>query len=398
MNILLIPMEAPFDGVKHAGGNIANYYLNTYVEQPDIDVTMITWRNNHEVSKLYYERKGIRIFLHEYPGVRENVYNWLYKRFDVEYASYMFDIPYKNDIEHDLMKLRASGYTPDIIMLQWTQIVLLEKIVKKYYPNVKYILIEEDVSFLGFYRRCKVEKKVLNAMMKRYFYQKIKKKELSIIRRNELTIVNNEKDYRLLLRHGISERRLYRWIPYYHSYREVDRSGHNQYEIIFFGALHREENYTAVIWFIENVMPQLDTCFVFTVIGNSPGKELLKYESERIIFTGFVEDIKPYFSRCLCMVAPLQLGAGIKIKILEGMSAGLPVLTGTIGIEGIASKYSKVYLHCKTAQEYIQAIERLRKDSRKGEILGERAKKHIDKYFDLEESRERLLGMLRGEQ
>ena len=148
MNILLIPMEAPFDGVKHAGGNIANYYLNTYVEQPDIDVTMITWRNNHEVSKLYYERKGIRIFLHEYPGVRENVYNWLYKRFDVEYASYMFDIPYKNDIEHDLMKLRASGYTPDIIMLQWTQIVLLEKIVKKYYPNVKYILIEEDVSFL----------------------------------------------------------------------------------------------------------------------------------------------------------------------------------------------------------------------------------------------------------
>lgn len=395
MNILLIPMEAPYDGVRHAGGNIANFYLNAYVEQPDMDVTLITWRHGHEVSKLYYERKGIRVFLHDYPGVRKTVCNQVLKKFDADYASYMFDIPYKIDMEHDLRRLKASGYIPDVIMLQWTQIVLLEETVKKYYPGVRCILIEEDVSFLGFYRRFKGERNILNAFVKKVLYRKIKDKELRIICRNELTVVNNEKDYRLLVKHGVPETKIFRWIPYYHSYGEADRRKHNQYEIIFFGALHREENYTAVIWFIENVMPKLDTGFVFTVIGNRPGKELMKYESERITFTGFVEDVTPYFSRCLCMVAPLRLGAGIKIKILEGLSAGIPVLTGTVGIEGIAARHSKVYMHCETAQEYVHALEKLRKDSRLGDILGENAKRHIDWYFDLERSRDRVLHMLR---
>lgn len=80
---------------------------------------------------------------------------------DAVYASYMFDVPYIKDIEQDLKKLKTSGYEPDIIILQWTQIVILEKKIKKFYPNAKYISIEEDVSFQGFYRRYLSEKRVL---------------------------------------------------------------------------------------------------------------------------------------------------------------------------------------------------------------------------------------------
>ena len=317
---------------------------------------------------------------------------------DAEYADYMFDIPYVEDIEKDLKRLKKSGYIPNVIMLQWTQIVLLERTVKKYYPSTKVILIEEDVSFLGFYRRYQIEKKVLKAFLKKILYRYILKQELGIIQRNKLTIVNNEKDYRLLKRCGIPEEKIYRWIPYYHSYEEIERSSYNPYELLFFGALYREENYTAVIWFIENVFPKLDKRFTFTVLGNQPDKKLMKFRSERITFTGFVEDIRPYFSRCLCMVAPLQLGAGIKIKVLEAMSAGVPVLTGKIGIEGIAARHNEkypVYLHCETPQEYMEAIICLANDQKFGNMIGKYAKKLIKNKFNLEKSKKQVLSMIR---
>lgn len=60
MNILLIPMAAPYDGVKHAGGNIANFYLNAYVEQSDMEITLITWQSNNEIGKYYYQKRGFK--------------------------------------------------------------------------------------------------------------------------------------------------------------------------------------------------------------------------------------------------------------------------------------------------------------------------------------------------
>lgn len=395
MNILLIPMAAPYDGVKHAGGNIANFYLNAYVEQSDMEITLITWQSNNEIGKYYYQKKGIQIFLHDSPGINRKFHNKIYEMADAVYASYMFDVPYIKDIEQDLKKLKTSGYEPDIIILQWTQIVILENKIKKFYPKAKYISIEEDVSFQGFYRRYLSEKKGFNAVVKRYLYKKLLFKELNAARSSTLTIVNNSKDFKLLQKYHIPTESIYQWVPYYHSYEDVDRKGHNQNEIIFFGALQREENYTAVIWFIENVFHKLDGNFTFTVIGNKPHNSLLQYASDRIVLTGFVEDIRSYLARCLCMVAPLKLGAGIKIKILEGMSAGVPILTGRIGIEGIGGKNGKTYLHCEAVEEYMAAIDRIAKDERYVNMIGECARKHILKKFDLEQSKNNILSRIR---
>lgn len=395
MNILLIPMAAPYDGVKHAGGNIANYYLNSYVEQPDMDVTLITWQNHNEISRFYYQKKGIHVFLHASPKINRKLHNKVYQMVDADYASYMFDVPYMKDVERDLKKLKAAGYVPDVILLQWTQIVLLEKEIRKYYPSAKYIAIEEDVSFLGFYRRYLLEKKPLSSFMKRCLYRRLLARELSAVSASTVTIVNNRKDFRLLQRCRIPENQIYQWVPYYHSYEDVDRSGHNQTEIIFFGALQREENYTAVIWFIENVFCKLDSNFVFTVIGNQPHSTLLPYASDRITFTGFVKDIAPYLSRCLCMAAPLQFGAGIKIKVLEGMSAGVPVLTGKVGIEGIGGRDGKTYLHCETRAEYVQAINKLANDREYTCRIAENAREHIARHFDLNQSKKDVLTLIR---
>lgn len=112
--------------------------------------------------------------------------------------------------------------------------------------------------------------------------------------------------------------------------------------VLFFGAMARPENYLSAIWYIENVMPRIqDLKLKFVVLGSNPAEVFEKYINDEVIVTGFVEDVTPYFEKSLCLVAPLVLGAGIKVKILEAMSAGIPILTNAIGIEGISATTQK---------------------------------------------------------
>ena len=97
--------------------------------------------------------------------------------------------------------------------------------------------------------------------------------------------------------------------------------------------------------------------FEFVVIGNRPNDELKKYhDGKTIIVTGFVEDVSSWFSSSLCLVAPLILGAGVKIKILEALSSGIPVITNDIGIEGIRAVAGVDYIHCDNPKDYVEAI------------------------------------------
>ena len=100
--------------------------------------------------------------------------------------------------------------------------------------------------------------------------------------------------------------------------------------------------------------------------------------------TGFVENVEPYFETALCSLVPLLLGAGIKVKVLESMSAGVPVLTNNIGIEGIPAKDGLEYLHCETADDYISAITKLAGDEKLRNLLSENGRKFIKETFDYE--------------
>lgn len=112
------------------------------------------------------------------------------------------------------------------------------------------------------------------------------------------------------------------------------------HSLLFWGAMARRENSDAVLRFLRDHFLTLRQRYPdakIYVVGSNPSKELIAMSDNAIVITGFVDDPTPYFERAGLGIAPLSAGAGIKVKVLEMLRAGLPVLSSPVGAEGIAS-------------------------------------------------------------
>jgi glycosyltransferase involved in cell wall biosynthesis len=90
----------------------------------------------------------------------------------------------------------------------------------------------------------------------------------------------------------------------------------------------------------------------------------------------------------------LVLGAGIKVKVLEGMSAGLPVITNEIGIEGIDAVDGKDYIYAEKPEEYAAAIEKLLNDKVYRMSMSVSAKEFLAAEFNLETNMKKFLDVV----
>jgi glycosyltransferase involved in cell wall biosynthesis len=109
-------------------------------------------------------------------------------------------------------------------------------------------------------------------------------------------------------------------------------------EIIFVGSMDYHANIDAVQWFAREIWPDLShdhPRLRLTVVGRNPTPAIRALASESIEITGTVSDVRPYYSRALALVVPLRIGSGTRLKILEALAAGVPVLSTRLGAEGL---------------------------------------------------------------
>lgn len=386
--ILDISPSVAYEGVGHAGGKVQFYYLKKL--EKDCDITFIS--TLEEDDKINFEKgkiNGEYHILNRYKGFRTkfDFFRKLLIRFQLVnlFDRYQGLLPF--DFKHHILakvkELKKNGYSPDIVILEWTDISFIIREIKKYFPNAKYICHEVDVTFLRYSRKYEHANTFYKKIIHRIEYKRVRRKELKCLLQSDKVLVLNEKDKKLLTDCSFPETKIKIITPYFDTYYNVTRNI-NSKTIIFYGAMVRPENCEACEWFINNVFNKLSGDYKFIIIGFKPLKQILKYQSERIQVTGFVEDVSVYFSKCLCLVAPLINGAGIKIKILEAMSSEIPVLTNDVGIEGIPAVDGKDYLFCDTAEDYIKNIEKLSEDMEYALEMGKSARKFIKEKFSYE--------------
>lgn len=96
----------------------------------------------------------------------------------------------------------------------------------------------------------------------------------------------------------------------------------------------------------------------------------------------------------MCMVVPLINGSGIKIKVLEGFSAGIPVLSNNVGMRGIPARNKVDYLHCEKAEDFIKSIEFLINNPREIEKIGKNGYCFLHEKFNKRKSAELFIDII----
>ncbi|HNS17399.1 MAG TPA: glycosyltransferase [Bacteroidales bacterium] len=130
-------------------------------------------------------------------------------------------------------------------------------------------------------------------------------------------------------------------VPYiYDAFPQRQADWSKKKGILFLGGFHHPPNVDAVNWFLNDIWPEVAAQLPgiqFYIAGSDPPEAILERQSETIRVVGLVsdEELEILYETCRLVVAPLRYGAGLKGKIVEAMYYGMPVVTTTIGAEGL---------------------------------------------------------------
>lgn len=382
-NILYISMATPYKAVPHAGGKTFYHYIKNLQDTPGFHVELIAKLQDRDyaddgtlsnVKKHYVKNQPLSI-MHPVQSLRDiaskiNPFS--------KYGNVLRDSIYRG-ISAECRKLDTE---PDVVILEFTWIVLWVEQVRKWFPKAKIIASEHDVSYLGSQRLYETERDPLKKIWLRSTYHNIKRRELAALSKCDVIMPHNIKDKELLIGDGIKEEDIWILTPYFQNKTICRKADYKT--ILFYGAMDRPENEEAAIWFIQYVMPALKGSDIqFVILGADPSERMRAYASKSIYITGYVDDVSPYMERCTCAVVPLIHGAGIKVKTLEFLAMGVPVLANTVGIEGIPAINGRDYVHCESAKEYIDTIKAFFFRKIDITIFEENAKKFMKDNFDL---------------
>jgi glycosyltransferase involved in cell wall biosynthesis len=166
---------------------------------------------------------------------------------------------------------------------------------------------------------------------------------------------------------------------------------------LIFPAIFRwEPNAAAANFLIDEVFPRLGRLFPdcqFLLAGSdpTPSMKAAAEQDPRIVVTGLVPDLLPFFAAATVMAVPLWQGGGTRLKILEGFAANVPVVTTKKGAEGIEVENGTHVLLAESAEEFVAAIVRIWTEERLAEHLATHGLELLTRAYSWDESSRRIM-------
>lgn len=287
---------------------------------------------------------------------------------------------YERGASYDLVVLSRPSVAPSYL-----------DIVRSLYVNAKIIYDTVDLAFLRVERQAQVEensKLSRNARMWRDV-------ELGIIQRVDATLVVSTVEKKLLSELLPSLRTAV--VSNIHKIRTSPGSYGKRTGLLFIGGYAHHPNVDAVLWFCNDVLPLIIKeipNIIIRIVGSNPPPSLYDLASENVRVMGYVHDVDALFNSSKVFVAPLRYGAGVKGKIGQAVEYGLPVVSTTIGIEGMYMKDGRDCLVADDAETFAQAVVDLYNDKAKWENISANSQKVISQHFSLDAAKRAMKSLL----
>lgn len=177
------------------------------------------------------------------------------------------------------------------------------------------------------------------------------------------------------------------------SFSQIKREANDKPVCLFVGDFTYLTNQDAVEWLAKEIIPRfslLTSHFPLLIVGRNPTKEIKDLASENVVIDSMVEDIRDAYARADVFLAPIRIGSGTRLKILEAMAAGLPVVSTTIGAEGLDVRDGENILLADDPHEFLQKTVELLKDGALRAKIGAAGRDLVRQKYDWRQSVQKL--------
>lgn len=172
-------------------------------------------------------------------------------------------------------------------------------------------------------------------------------------------------------------------------YFEKPPSASLSYDLVFVGSMDWMPNIDGMRWFLDEVFPRIQaqrSGTTLAIVGRTPPAAILEAaKTPGITVTGTVPDVRPYLWQSAVSIVPLRIGGGTRLKIFEAMAAGAPVVSTTVGAEGLPVQDGGTIRIGDSAESFAQHCLELLEQPAARQSLAENAKRLVVEKFSWEQ-------------
>lgn len=363
---------------NQAAGALRHYHTLKQMLNLGYQVTYV-----HLMGRKYYGEENFEYF-HEFKS-RGVEFIW----FNYEYWWEFRESPQINKTLKELidtLQLGVRNY--DYIYIAFWHIAeYFIDFIRASSPQTPILIDTMDIHFLREMREAEIKnsKKLLEKALKN------KERELEVYRKADCITTVTLKD-RDILRKELPEKPIFILTDVHDPVEKVAHFQERE-NLVFVGNFNHQPNVDAVKYFVKEIFPLIKSSLPevkFYVVGGNPPEEILSFANESIIVTGWIPKVEPYLEKSKISVIPLRFGAGNKGKVGESLAMGLPMVSTTIGAEGMGIKNREHALISDNPQEFAEMVVELYNDAQLWQKLSVNGKRLIGTLYTSELMRQRL--------
>lgn len=157
-------------------------------------------------------------------------------------------------------------------------------------------------------------------------------------------------------------------------------------DLLYVGSMDYHANIDAVVYFAQQIWPEIQRRHPdrrFVIAGRRPAPAVAALASQPgIVVTGTIDDVRPYYQQAAVLVVPLRVGGGTRLKILEAMAAGVPVISSTLGAEGIDAIEGRHWIEANDPAAWLKAIDGLLSNPERRQQLADEGRQLVCARYD----------------
>lgn len=263
-------------------------------------------------------------------------------------------------LDYISLKQRANE-NYDYVIFSGLESTSIFELVKELFPTLPYILDLDESShrWTKSFLSARMDKRV-KALWRNYFPQLTDYEDKILAEFSQVWVSSEVEDAFIRVLHPSHDG--IRIVPNALSRNAVDSliaSDRSRDRILFVGTFNHLPNKFAVDEIICSISPLLPEVKI-QIIGRYMPRDWLELNVENIEFFPDVADITPHYSRTFASIIPIRFGAGTRIKALESMSFGVPIISTRFGVEGLGMVDGQHYLEAEYPEEFAKKIQSLR--------------------------------------